>query len=137
MFFDRKRVRRGRWAGLIEDLDNHLDSIDLDAAIRAQLSAQEKTDVFYDIVLKIMDLNLPLRPSLIGNDKPWMTEEIKELIIDRQRLFHTNETEWKEVAKRVKVLIEKRKEEYYWKLGNKRFVAAYKRASVEYKAGDD
>jgi hypothetical protein len=66
-----------------------------------------------------MDINLPLRPSLIRNDKPWMTEEIKELIIDRQRLFHTNESELKELAKRVKVLIEKRKEEYYGQLGNK------------------
>jgi hypothetical protein len=102
-------------AGLIEDLD----SIDWDAAIRAQLSAQEKTDVFYDTKLEIMDINLPLRSSLIRNDKPWMTEEIKELIIDRQRLFHTNESELKELAKRVKVLIEKRKEEYYGQLGNK------------------
>lgn len=75
--------------------------------------------IFYDTVLEIMDLNLPLRPSLIRNDKPWMTEEIKELILDRQRLFHTNENEWKEMAKRVKVLIEKRKEEYYGQPGNK------------------
>lgn len=102
-------------AGLIEDLD----SIDWDAAIRAPLSAEEKTDLFYDTVLEIMDLNIPLRPSLIRNDKPWMTEEIKELILDRQRLFHTSENEWKEMAKRVKVLIEKRKEEYYGQLGNK------------------
>jgi hypothetical protein len=92
---------------------------EMDAAIRAPLSAQEKTDVLYETVLQIMDTHQPLRPSLIRNDKPWMTEEIKELFQERQRLFYSDENEWKKTAKRVKELVEKRKAEYYGQLDNK------------------
>lgn len=48
-----------------------------------------------------------------------MTEEIKELIQERQRLFYSDENEWKKTAKRVKELVEKRKAEYYGQLDNK------------------
>ncbi len=108
----RKRVRRGRMAALIEEFE----SIDWDAAIHAPLSAQEKVDVFYDTVLEIMDTHQPLRPSLIRNDHPWMTEEIKELIAERQCLFHTNNIEWKKKAEEIKKLIAKQKAIYYGQL---------------------
>lgn len=111
----RKRVRRGKMAVLIEEFD----SIDWDAAIRAPLTPQEKVDVFYETVLEIMDTHQPLRPTLIRNDRPWMTEEIKELITERQRLFHKNNIEWKKSADKVRELIAKQKQIYYGQLDHR------------------
>ena len=108
----RKRVRRGKMAALIEEFE----SIDWEAAVHAPLSAQEKVDVFYETILDILDTHQPLRPSLLRNDRPWMTEEIKELIEERQRLFNTNNSEWKKIAEKVKEKIAKQKAIYYGQL---------------------
>jgi hypothetical protein len=78
-----------------------------------------------------MDTHQPLRPSLIRNDKPWMTEEIKELIQERQRLFYSDENEWIKTAKRVKELVEKRKAEYYGQLDNKNPKELWHRSNIK------
>ena len=106
----RKLVRRGGLAATVEEFD----SIDWDATIHAPLSAQQKTDIFYDTALAIIDAHQPLKPSVVNSkDKPWMTEEIKELIAQRQKLFKHKNDEWKALARRIKELINKQKKLYY------------------------
>ena len=112
----RKLVRRGGLAATVEEFD----SIDWDAAIRMPLSDQEKTDIFYETALNIIDAHQPLKPSVVNcKDRPWMTEEIKELITRRQKLFKQKNGEWKAAAHRVKGLILKQKKIFYAQLDHR------------------
>lgn len=113
---DKKFVRKGKVADLVEEFNN----TNWDIIIRSPLSLQDKVDIFYETATSIINTHQPLKRSKLRNDRPWMTEEIKELIPKRQKLYHQgNDEEWKALATRIKLMIRERKRAFYSQLTNK------------------
>ena len=54
-------------------------------------NAQQAFDQLYAISREAVEFNQPLRAAKIKDDKPWMTSDIKALIAERQRLFHSGQ----------------------------------------------
>ena len=83
-------------------------------------NAQKAFDQFYAVVHEAIEYNKPLRPKKTKDDKPWMTPNIKNMIIERQRLFHSGQQiKWKSMCNRIQSAIKKRKWTY-----NRRFTSA-------------
>ena len=109
-------VRSGKILETIREIEN----INWDMTINSPLGPQDKVNVFYDTMADIINTSQPLRRSRIRNDKPWMTEELKELIVKRQRLFKTKGEEWRKVANEVKTQVIQKKKAYYNQLSNQK-----------------
>ena len=76
-------------------------------------NAQRAYDTFYDTLNNAQNLHQPLRMVKTKDDQPWMTAEIKQLIIERQRLFFQEHgPKWKQMRAKVRALIQKRKKSY-------------------------
>ena len=79
-----------------------------------QIDLQTATDMFYATIKTAEDICQPLKYIKSKEDKPWMTLEIKEMIQERQRLFHSNRKEkWQDISSKIKFKIRKRKKEYF------------------------
>ena len=75
----------------------------------------EKCDLFYEMIWKKIDEIFPLKKRRTHpNDKPWMNSKIKQLIAERQRAHHTDNTEVKkQKARRITTEIKKAKKQYH------------------------
>ena len=81
------------------------DSITVDSLLT---SFNEDLRTAFDIYFP--DKNVKLHPT----DKPWMSAEIKSLILERQRAYHSGSNQrWRHLRNKVQVVICKRKKEFY------------------------
>ena len=88
-------------------------------------NCQTAMDSLYCHINAALDTYQPLKTIKIKNDKPWMNKQIKELIEERQELFHSSlntdssanecKTKWKQVCNKIKRLVNTRKKAYYSK----------------------
>ena len=89
---------------------------------KIQIDLQAATDMFYTTVKAAEDICQPLKSVKSKEDKPWMTLEIKKMMQERQRLFHSNKKKkWHEISNKIKFKIRSRKKEYFqnkYVLGN-------------------
>jgi hypothetical protein len=124
-------VRTGR----IEDTVNEIRTMDWDALLPSLQTnfnnhdqGQLAFDTFYSAILAAEDVHQPKKVAKIKNDKPWMTQYIKKMINERQRLFYAgpeHQERWKQLCKTIKSAIKKRKRAFnskyttgdinYWK----------------------
>ena len=75
----------------------------------------EKCDLFYDMIWEKIDDIFPLKKRRTHpNDKPWMNSKIKQLITERQKAHHSDNTELKkQKSRRITAEIRKAKKEYH------------------------
>ena len=75
----------------------------------------EKCDLFYDMIWEKIDDIFPLKKRRTHpNDKPWMNSKIKQLIAERQRAHHSDNTELKrQKARKITAEIRKAKKDYH------------------------
>ena len=78
-------TRGGKIADTIEQIGN----IEWDDLIKLNVPPQTKFDAFY----AIQDTCQPLKIVKFKNDQPWMTTHFKNLITERQKLFHNNKND--------------------------------------------
>ncbi len=76
---------------------------------------QEKTDKFYQMLDLAIDDCFPLvKTKSYSNDKPWLTDRIKNLIIERQAAFSSNNLVlWRKLRNQVKREIKNAKVSYH------------------------
>ena len=62
-----------------------------------------------------IDINFPLKSVKIHlTDRPWMTSRIQQLILERQRAFHSDRSgRWRELRTRERDEIAARKKAFY------------------------
>jgi hypothetical protein len=115
-----KIVTRG---GKIADTIEQIGNIEWDDLINLNVPPQSKFDAFYDTLNAIQDTCHPLKTVKIKNDQPWMTTHIKNLITERQKLFHNTKNDdnkkWKKMANIIRHQIRKRKKSYYNRFKNR------------------
>ena len=107
--------------GKISDTVEEIGNINWSLLINSNKhSTEDKFNIFYETVYDIMDVCQPLKKSRIKSDQPWMTEELKALIIKRKKLFKKNHDEkWKHLCNKIKYKINQCKKNYYKKFTNK------------------
>ena len=78
-------------------------------------SVDSLTGSFNTDVKTAIDIRFPLKSVKIHpTDRPWMTSRIKQLILERQRVFHSNRNgRWKELRIRVRDEIAAREKAFY------------------------
>ncbi|XP_072050129.1 uncharacterized protein [Amphiura filiformis] len=78
-------------------------------------STQDKTDAFYSILeLGITKYFPEKKRKILANDKPWITDHVKQLIVERQNAFQSgNVSEWRKLRNLVKREVEKAKISYH------------------------
>ena len=78
-------------------------------------SVDSLTESFNTDVKTAIDIRFPLKSVKIHpTDIPWMTSRIKQLILERQRVFHSNRNgRWKELRIRVRDKIAAREKAFY------------------------
>ena len=78
-------------------------------------SVDSLTESFNTDVKTAIDINFPLKSVKIHlTDRPWMTSRIKQLILERQRAFHSDKSgRWRELRTRVRDEIAARKKAFY------------------------
>jgi hypothetical protein len=116
-------ARRLVKTGKIQDTVHLIRNIDWQPIRKMiQTDLQAATDLFYAAIKTAEDLCQPLKSIKSKEDQPWMTFEIKKMIQERQRLFHSNLKEkWLDISNKIKLKIRKRKKEYFqnkYVLGN-------------------
>ncbi len=100
--------------GKIEDTIECIEEIDWKDIIKLDAAPQIKFNAFYDTINNIQNKCQPTKSIKLKNDQQWMTPHIKSLIQHRQVLFKTNQIDdWQATAKKVKILINKRKKAFY------------------------
>ena len=76
------------------ELGRCLGSMDWRALFTGLQSCKELLGVFQKVLSTGLDLLMPVtRVRINTNDAPWMTSELKSLILKRQRAFHEHGTE--------------------------------------------
>jgi hypothetical protein len=108
-----KKVRSGK----IQHTIQKISELDWKPLIYSNLDTQTKFDIFYSSIHETIEQTQPYKTIKIKGDKPWMTTEIKQEIIKRQRLFYLNKfDEWKTQCNTINKLIKKRKKAHFKKL---------------------
>ena len=79
------------------------------------LLVDDLTTSFSDDLCKAINIYFPAKSVKIHpTDKPWMSAEIKLLILERQRAFHSGSNEkWRLLRNKVRMAICKRKKEFF------------------------
>jgi hypothetical protein len=114
----RKIVKRG---GYIADTIEQIGNIEWDDLIKLYVPLQTKFGSIYDTKNAIQSQSLKI--VRIKNDQPWMATHIKNLITERQKIFHINKNDdnkkWKKMANIIRHQIRKRKKSYYNRFKNR------------------
>ena len=74
-----------------------------------------KCKLFFSSLRTNVDKHLPVKSiSLHQNDKPWMNCNVKSLILQRQRAWHSNDQAlWRYLRNKVTLAIRKAKKDFY------------------------
>ena len=83
--------------------------------VEAATTTEEKTSSFYEVLNTAIDFFFPSKViSSHGNDKPWITPELKSLIIKRQKAFSSGKLSlWRLLRNRIIRLIKRAKQVFY------------------------
>ena len=106
----RVQIRTGK----VADTVAAIRCMNWDGIIKTAIkSPKQAMDMFYSVLLTAQDTHQPLKLVKARNDKPWMTQEILQLIKQRDKLAQSNKhDEWKLAAKITGDAINKRSREY-------------------------
>ena len=79
------------------------------------LPVDSLTTSFSDELCNAINIYFPAKSVKIHpTDKPWMSAEIKSLILERQRAYHSGSNErWRLLRNKVRIAICKRKKEFF------------------------
>ena len=79
------------------------------------LSVDSLTSSFSDDLCNAISIYFPAKSiKLHPTDKPWMSAEIKSLILERQRAYHSGSNDrWRLLRNKVRIEICKRKKEFF------------------------
>ena len=79
------------------------------------LSVDSLTSSFSDDLCNAINIYFPAKSvKLHPTDKPWMSAEIKSLILERQRAYHSGSNDrWRLLRNKVRIAICKRKKEFF------------------------
>ena len=111
----RKRVVRPMAESSIRDFGQWIQNHDW-PDVYAETTTIAKCDAFYRTLNDALNMYIPCKTVRLHNeDKPWMTNYIKDLIQKRQKVFHKEHRScrWKRLRNKVKHAIIKAKKDYY------------------------
>ena len=79
------------------------------------LSVDSLTSSFSDDLCNAINIYFPAKSvKLHPTDKPWMSAEIKSLILERQRAYHSGSNDrWRLLRNKMRIAICKRKKEFF------------------------
>ena len=76
---------------------------------------QDKVDMFYNMLDEAINECFPVKKSKLHvNNKPWLTDRIKNLILERQKAYNSNnQTLWRKLRNQVQQEIKRAKMSYH------------------------